>query len=116
MLHEWVLRIGHDPIRVLFQFIHVFDYSGFRLGLGTCRHLGADGLLEVTIEALLGIQFRAVPQGLSLAVTGRIEQFDFVLALCYPGYDWLAGMNPRVIQNQECLSAGIPGPGFKKLN
>ena len=60
----------------MFEFEHVFGGGEFQFGLGAYWHFRSYGMLEVGIETLFRIQFRAV--------AGQIEQLDLVLALSGP--------------------------------
>jgi hypothetical protein len=51
---------GIDPLWGLFEFRHMLSGRSLEFGLGAHRHFGANGVLEVGIQAFLGVQLRAV--------------------------------------------------------
>ena len=66
-------------------------------------------MLEIGIEALFRVQF--------WAITGQVEQFNFVLMLFDPLLDWLAVMHAQMVENycsgpmnfEVCLSSALGG-------
>ena len=86
----------------------MFRCGEFQLGFGAYWHLRADGMLEVGIQTLLRIQFRAI--------AWQVEELDLVLALCRPSFHRLAVMHPQVVENQKYLLAGILDQGFEELD
>ncbi len=63
----------------------------FEFGFGTHGHFRSYSMLETGIETLLRIQF--------WAITGQVEQFNFVLMLFDPLLDWLAVMHAQIVEN-----------------
>ena len=64
--------------------------TSLMFGFGARRRLGSDRMLQVGIEPLFGVEFRAV--------TGQIKHFDFLLSLRHPRLHWLAVVYAKIVQ------------------
>ena len=100
VLDDRVLKVGPDAILVRGDEVQVLIGSGTQLGFRAHRHLGADGLLEVGVEPLVGIEFRAV--------AGQEEDFNVPTVLGKPRLHGLAVMHAQVVQDEEDLLASSP--------
>ena len=79
-----VLKEALDERGGLFELEHVFGCSGFQLCFCSHRHLGTDGVLEIGIESLLGIELWAIAR--------QVEEFDLIFALGGPRLNRFAGV------------------------
>jgi hypothetical protein len=81
-----IVKEAAYAFRVRCQPFHMSFGGITQFGSGLDRDFFADGLFEVCVQAFLGIEFRAV--------TGQLEYFDFIRALCQPCLDRLGMVNP----------------------
>ena len=70
-----------------------------KFGFGPDRNPLAHGLLQVRIETLFWVEFRAI--------AGQLEHFDLRCSLSQPGLDGLAVMYAQVVQDQKHLLACV---------
>jgi hypothetical protein len=77
VLDDRVLGVAANPVAIGCDELHVLIGRGAQLGLRADWHLGADGVLQVGIEPLVGIELGAV--------AGQEEDLDVAPALGQPG-------------------------------
>lgn len=70
-----------------------------QLCLGAHGYLFAHGLFEVGVEALFGVEFRAV--------AGQVKKLDLVLVFFHPVFDRFAVMHPQIVEDEEHFPARI---------
>lgn len=94
--HRLLLEVLPHSSGRLLQLAWMTDGCIFQLLLAARRRTLGDCLLQIGIQALVWIQFRAV--------TGQIEHLDLILMLGQPRLDFACMVNLQVVQDQEHLA------------
>jgi len=105
---EAVLEEAFDTLRLGLQRRHVLGRSSLQFVFRSHRHLASNHVLQICIQPLLGVQFRAV--------TGQVEDLHQRLVVCHPSLHGLAVVNPQVVQNQEDFFARVFDQRLEEFN
>ena len=89
-----------DAVGQLRQPAHVANDGTLKLRLAARRLLAGDRLLQVAVEPLVRIQFRAV--------TGQVEHLDLRLPPDEPVADLGRAMDRQAVEDEEDLLPGVP--------
>jgi len=81
-----IVEEGFDPVGVGGELDHVAFRCSLEFGFGPYGDSRADGVFEIRIEALIGVQFRRIAR--------QIEDFDLVLVRLKSCFQQLRVMRP----------------------
>lgn len=104
---DGVLEVAADPVSIGGDELHVIVGCGTQPRLCPHRHLRSDGLLEVGVEPLVGVELGAV--------AGQVEDLDVLLVLGQPSLHGLAVVHAQVVQDQKDLLAPTPAIAHQRL-
>ena len=102
------MKEAANMVRQLRETAHVVDHGALRLRPAMCRRLVGHGLLEVGMQALVGVQLRTVG--------GQVEDLDLRRVLDQSRLHGARGMDALVVQDQEHLACRFPDQAFKEAD
>ena len=85
---------------VAFEFDHAQPDLVVEIILVVGYSFTGDGLLEVVVEILIRVQFRAIG--------GQVDQFDALAVLFQPFLDRAAVVDPQVVDDEDDFCASAP--------
>ncbi len=87
------MKIGFDAIWRSFDCFHMVLGCFSEFGLGPHRDVFADGVFEIGVEPLVGVQLGRVAR--------EIEHVDRLAAFCEPRLDDLRMMDAQIVEDEK---------------